>query len=138
MMKKAIQVLTICLIVAFMSSCQTQTKEEKVISKMKALAERVESNNETYNDAEWDKVTNEFEALQKEAKECDFSKEQLKDLAKVEAELTAAIAKQGVKKVGSDIKEAFDEGKEMLNGVIDGIKEGLGGSDEKAEEAATE
>ena len=134
MMKKAIQVLTICLIMAFMSSCQTQTKEEKVISKMKALAERVESNNDTYSDAEWDKVTNEFEALQKEAKECDFSTDQLKDLAKVEAELTTAIAKQGAKRVGSDIKDAIEEGKEMLDGVIDGIKEGLGGSDEATEE----
>ena len=134
MMKKAIQVLTVCLIVAFMSSCQTQTKEEKVISKMKALAERVESNNETYSDAEWDKVTNEFDALQKEAKECDFSADQLKDLAKVEAELTTAIAKQGAKRVGSDIKDAIEEGKEMLDGVIDGIKEGLGGGDEAAEE----
>ena len=133
-MKKAIQVLTVCLIVAFMSSCQTQTKEEKVISKMKALAERVESNNDTYSDAEWDKVTNEFDALQKEAKECDFSADQLKDLAKVEAELTAAIAKQGAKRIGSDIKDAIEEGKEMLDGVIDGIKEGLGGSDEATEE----
>ena len=133
-MKKAIQVLTVCLIVAFMSSCQTQTKEEKVISKMKALAERVESNNDTYSDAEWDKVTNEFDALQKEAKECDFSADQLKDLAKVEAELTAAIAKQGAKRIGSDIKDAIEEGKEMLDGVIDGIKEGLGGSDEATED----
>ena len=134
MMKKAIQVLTVCLLLAFMSSCQTQTKEEKVISKMKALAERVESNNDTYSDAEWDKVTNEFDALQKEAKECDFSADQLKDLAKVEAELTAAIAKQGAKRIGSDIMDAIEEGKEMLDGVIDGIKEGLGGGDEATEE----
>ena len=117
-----------------MSSCQTKTQEEKVISKMKALAERVKSNDETYNDAEWDKVTNEYKALQKEAMECNFTTEQLKDLANVEAELTAAITKQGAKKVGSDIKDAIDDGKEMLNGVIDGIKEGLGVGDEAAEE----
>ena len=133
MMKKALRVLTVCLLVAFMSSCQTQTQEQKVISKMQALAERVENNKETYSDAEWDKVINEFNALQQQAKECEFSKEQLKDLAKVEAELTAAIAKQGAKRVGSDIKDAIDDGKEMLNGVIDGIKEGLGGGEEAAE-----
>ena len=127
MMKKAFKVLTVCLLVAFMSSCQTQTQEQKVIRKMQALAERVENNKETYSDAEWDKVINEFNALQQQAKECEFSKEQLKDLAKVEAELTAAIAKQGAKRVGSDIKDAIGEGKEMLDGVIDGIKEGLGG-----------
>ena len=133
MMKKALRVLTVCLLVAFMSSCQTQTQEQKVISKMQALAERVENNKETYSDAEWDKVINEFNALQQQAKECEFSKEQLKDLAKVEAELTAAIAKQGAKRVGSDIKDAIDNGKEMLNGVIDGIKEGLGGGEEATE-----
>lgn len=133
MIKKAFKVLTVCLLVAFMSSCQTQTQEQKVISKMQALAERVESNKETYSDAEWDKVINEFNALQQQAKECEFSKEQLKDLAKVEAELTAAIAKQGAKRVGSDIKDAIGEGKEMLNGVIDGIKEGLGGGEEATE-----
>ncbi len=133
MIKKAFKVLTVCLLVAFMSSCQTQTQEQKVISKMQALAERVENNKETYSDAEWDKVINEFNALQQQAKECEFSKEQIKDLAKVEAELTAAIAKQGAKRVGSDIKDAIDEGKEMLNGVIDGIKEGIGGGDEATE-----
>lgn len=133
MMKKAFKVLTACLLVAFMSSCQTQTQEQKVISKMQALAERVENNKETYSDAEWDKVINEFNALQQQAKECEFSKEQLKDLAKVEAELTAAIAKQGAKRVGSDIKDAIGEGKEMLNGVIDGIKEGLSSGEEATE-----
>lgn len=133
MMKKAFKVLTGCLLVAFMSSCQTQTQEQKVISKMQALAERVENNKETYSDAEWDKVINEFNALQQQAKECEFSKEQLKDLAKVEAELTAAIAKQGAKRVGSDIKDAIGEGKEMLNGVIDGIKEGIGSGNEATE-----
>ncbi len=133
MIKKAFKVLTVCLLLAFMSSCQTQTQEQKVISKMQALAERVENNKETYSDAEWDKVINEFNALQQQAKECEFSKEQLKDLAKVEAELTAAIAKQGAKRVGSDIKDAIDEGKEMLNGVIDGIKEGIGSGEEATE-----
>ena len=133
MMKKAIQVLTVCLLVVCMSSCQTKTKEEKVIGKMKALAERVESNEEAYTDAQWDKVIQEFEALQQEAKECEFTNEQRKDLAMVEAELTAAIAKQGAKRVGSDINDAIDDGMEMLDGVIDGIKEGLGG-DEATEE----
>ena len=133
MIKKAFKVLTVCLLVAFMSSCQTQTQEQKVISKMQALVERVENNKDTYSDAEWDKVINEFNALQQQAKECEFSKEQLKDLAKVEAELTAVIAKQGAKRVGSDIKDAIDEGKEVLNGVIDGIKEGIGGGEEATE-----
>ena len=131
-MKKAIQILTLCLLVAFMTSCQT--KEEKVINKLQALAERVESKADSFTDSQWESIYSEFESLQTQTKECDFTTEQLKEVAKAEAELTAAIAKQKAKEVGNDIKDAINEGKEVLNGIFDGIKEGLGGDEaEKAE-----
>ena len=132
MMKKAIKVLALCLLVAFMTSCQT--KEEKVINKLKALAERVESKADSFTESQWENIYNEFESLQTQTKDCDFTAEQLKEVAKAEAELTAAIAKQKAKEVGNDIKDAINEGKEVLNGIFDGIKEGLGG-DEAAEKA---
>jgi septal ring factor EnvC (AmiA/AmiB activator) len=132
MMKKAIKVLTLCLLVAFMTSCQT--KEEKVINKLKALAERVESKADSFTESQWENIYSEFESLQTQTKECEFTTEQLKEVAKAEAELTAAIAKQKAKEVGNDIKGAIEEGKEVLNGIFDGIKEGLGG-DEAAEKA---
>jgi predicted ATP-binding protein involved in virulence len=132
MMKKAIKVLTLCLLVAFLTSCQT--KEEKVINKLNALAERVESKADSFTDSQWENIYNEFESLQAQTKDCDFTAEQLKEVAKAEAELTAAIAKQKAKEVGNDIKDAINEGKEVLNGIFDGIKEGLGG-DEAAEKA---
>ena len=134
MMKKAIQVLTLCLLVAFMTSCQT--KEEKVINKLKALAERVESKADSFTESQWENIYSEFESLQTQTKECEFTTEQLKEVAKAEAELTAAIAKQKAKEVGNDIKGAIEDGKEVLNGIFDGIKEGLGGGDEAAEETA--
>ena len=123
-MKKVLKVLALCLLVAFMSSCQT--KEEKVISKMQALAERIEKQSDSFSDSEWESIYSDFESLQAQAKECSFSAEQLKDVAKAEAELTAAIAKQKAKEVGNDIKDAIDEGKEVLEGIFDGLKEGLG------------
>lgn len=132
MMKKAIKVLTLCLLVAFMTSCQT--KEEKVINKLQALAERVESKADSFTESQWENIYSEFESLQTQTKECEFTTEQLKEVAKAEAELTAAIAKQKAKEVGNDIKGAIEEGKEVLNGIFDGIKEGLGG-DEAAEKA---
>lgn len=125
-MKKAIKVLAFCLLVAFMTSCQT--KEEKVISKLQALAERVESQSDSFSDAQWENIYTEFEALQNQTKDCEFSVEQLKAVAAAEAELTAAIAKQKA-------KEVLNEGKNILEGVVDGIKEGLG-IDEAAEDAA--
>ena len=134
MMKKAIKVLTLCLLVAFMTSCQT--KEEKVINKMKALAERVESKADSFTESQWESIYNEFESLQTQTKDCDFTVEQLKEVAKAEAELTAAIAKQKAKELGTDINNAINEGKSALEGVFDGIKEGLSGSEDAAEDAA--
>ena len=122
-MKKAIKVLALCLMVAFMTSCQT--KEEKVINKLQALAEHVESQSDSFSDADWDKVCTDFETLQTQTKDCDFTAEQLKDVAKAEAELTAAIAKHKT-------MEVINEGKNVLEGVFNGIKEGLG-IDEDAE-----
>ena len=133
-MKKAIKVLAFCLLVAFMTSCQT--KEEKVIKSFKALAERVEKQSDSFTDSQWENIYSEFESLQTQTKECDFTTEQLKEVAAAEAELTAAIAKQKAKELGNDIKNAIDEGKEVLNGIIDGVKEGLGVGEDAAEDAA--
>lgn len=127
MMKKAIKVLALCLIVAFMTSCQT--KEEKVINKLQALAERVESQSDSFSDSQWENIYSEFESLQNQVKECDFTAEQLKEVAAAEAELTAAIAKQKA-------KEVIDEGKSVLEGIVGGIKEGLGIDENASEDAA--
>ena len=115
-----------------MTSCQT--KEEKVINKLQALAERVENQSDSFTDSQWESIYAEFESLQPQTKECDFTAEQLKKVAAAEAELTAAIAKQKAKEVGNDIKDAIEEGKEVLNGIFDGIKDGLGVSDEATTE----
>ena len=130
-MKKAFKVLTLGLLLFTVTACQT--KEEKVIKKINNLAERVDQKADTYTDAEWDKLIADFENLQKQATECDFNKEQLKEFAKAEAKLTTAIAKHGAKKLGNDLNDLINEGKEMLDTVVDGIKEGLG-SDEVTEE----
>lgn len=133
MMKKAIKVLALCLLVAFMTSCQT--KEEKVIKSFKALAERVENQSDSFTDSQWENIYSEFESLQTQAKDCDFTAEQLKEVSAAEAELTAAIAKQKAKELGNDISDVINEGKEIVTGVIEGLKEGLGIGDEAAENA---
>ena len=131
MIEKTIHVLTLCLLMVYMSSCQTQ--EEKVISKMRALTERVESKSETYDDEEFDNVINEYKALLQQAKECNFTTEQKKEVTKIKAKLAIAIDKQVTKKIGKDIYEAIDEGMEAIEGTYDGIKESFSGDDEARE-----
>lgn len=126
-MTKAFKVLTLGLLLFTVTACQT--KEEKVIKKINNLAERVDQKADSYTDTEWDKLIADFEDLQQQATECDFNKEQLKEFAKAEAKLTTAIAKHGAKKLGNDLNDLINEGKEMLDNVVDGIKEGLGGDE---------
>ncbi len=134
-MKKVFKVLTLCLLVAFMSSCQTQ--EEKVISKMNALANRIENQTESFTEEEWESINADFEALKTQAEQCQFSSEQKSAYAKAEAEVTTAIVKQRAKEVGNGLQNAIIEGKDMLNGIIEGVKEGLG-VDETAEDSPKE
>ena len=49
--------------------------------------------------------------------------------------MSAAIIKQRAKEVTSDIKDAVEEGKEVLNGIFNGIKEGMGVEEEAPETA---
>ena len=65
-MKNVLKALTLCLFVAFLTSCQT--KEEKVINKMNALAERIENQTDSFTEEQWDAINDEFEALQDVAK----------------------------------------------------------------------
>lgn len=132
-MKKALKVMALCLLVIFMASCQS--KEDKVINKMNALAERIENQTESFTDAEWDAINTEFEALQDAANECSFTSEQKTAYAKAEAEVSAAIVKQRANEAVNDFKDAVEEGKEVFNGILDGVKEGLGIEEEAPAEA---
>ncbi len=120
--------LTLCLLVVFMTSCKT--KEEKVIHKLQALAERIENKGDSFDEADWDKVMTDLEAIQQQAKECEFSSEQLKELAKAETEVNAAIVKHGFKKAVKDFNDTIEEGAGVVNGILDGVKESFGSDDE--------
>jgi PBP1b-binding outer membrane lipoprotein LpoB len=131
-MKNVLKALTLCLFVAFMTSCQT--KEERVINRMNALADRIENQTESFTDEEWEVINSDFEMLKAQAQECNFTSEQRTAYTKAETEVTTAILKQRATEVGNDFKNAIDQGKDMFNGIIDGIKEGLGGGEEATQE----
>ena len=59
-----------------------------------------------------------------------FDKQQLKQFAKAEARLTAVFVKKGAGKLGDELQEVLDKGKEVLNGLLDGFRLGFGNEDE--------
>jgi len=106
-----------------MSSCQS--KEERVISKMESLAERIEKNAETYDTEDWEAVLQEYQQLQTEAADCDFSSEQLRELGHVEGKLAATMTRESAKSFGRSVGDLLQNGTQVLQGVFDGINESL-------------
>ena len=92
----------------FLTSCQS--KEEKIISQLESLCNTVERDG--FNVKDIDSVQEKFEAIHESAKDRNFTNDQLKEVAKLDARFTKAVAKKAVERVGN---------------AIDGIIEGLSG-----------
>ena len=114
-------IAALSLLAITLSSCQT--KEERVISKMEALAERVEKNADTFDSEDWDAVFKEYAQLQEEATKCDFSHEQIKELGRIEGRLAAVLTAERAKSLGRDFGNILKSGKEFVDGFMEGLKE---------------
>jgi hypothetical protein len=124
MKKKSITILGIFIFAMFLfSSCQT--KEERVINKFKDLAERVDKNSDTFSDQDWEEVLDEYEALNDEAMDCEFTNEQLREFGRVDGLLTGVITREGSKKLGRDLGRYINEGKQVMKGFLEGFSEGI-------------
>ena len=99
-------VVAVLVTFCFLTSCQS--KEEKVISQLESLCKTVEKDSFSVDDI--DSLQDKFDAGRETAKECDFTNEQLKEVAKLEARFTKAIAKKAIERVGS-----------ALDGILDGL-----------------
>jgi hypothetical protein len=124
MKKKSITIMGILIFALFLfSSCQT--KEERVINKFKDLAERVDKNSDTFSDQDWEEVLDEYEALNDEAMDCEFTNEQLREFGRVDGLLTGVITREGSKKLGRDLGRYINEGKQVMKGFLEGFSEGI-------------
>lgn len=116
-----IHLLGIILVILFFASCQT--KEERIIAKFENLSEYIDEGKDSFSTNDWEQIFSEYLALQKEARDCDFSQEQLKEVGRADAYLTAIITKEASKKLGRDVAKFINNGKDVLNGFIDGLSE---------------
>lgn len=99
-------VVAVLVAFCFLTSCQS--KEEKVISQLESLCKTVEKDSFSVDDI--DAMQDKFDAVCEAAKECSFTNEQLKEVAKLETRFTKAIAKKAIERVGS-----------ALEGIVDGL-----------------
>ena len=74
-----------------LSSCQS--REEKVISKLDSLSERIEKDGSIFDADDWEEAIEDFADIHEEMQDCQFTKEQLRELGKKEGKVSAILAK---------------------------------------------
>ena len=122
------KVIALCAIL-ILSSCQPkQSKEEKVISRINDLAEKIEKKGELYkwDDADRFGIVTEYTLILKDMQNCEFTNEQQIELLKAYGNVSVAL--------GSIYGNGLPEGMEdMLKGagnMLDGMKAYSDGLDE--------
>lgn len=120
-MKKNLYLLVFSTLLCVLCSCQS--KEERVISGLEKLAAQIDKRADSFTDKDWEDAMIKYEELHRQALECDFTQEQLKELGRVEGRLTTIFAKEGTKKIGRNIKDLIDGGKAVIDGFLQGIDE---------------
>lgn len=119
MKTKTLSIFAMLLLAFALTSCQTQ--EERVINKLGNLSERIEKGGNDLTSEDWEDILSEYEAIHEEALKCDFTQEQLKEFGRVDGQLSAAITREGAKKLGRDVAKFLDSGKNYMEGFLDGL-----------------
>lgn len=92
---------------------------------MNNLSERIEKNAETYDAEDWEAVLKEYQQLQTEAMDCEFSSEQLKELGHVEGKLSAVMTRESAKSFGRSVGDALQNSGQVIQGVLEGLSESI-------------
>ncbi len=108
------RIFLLCLFVSLCALTYCQTKEERVIKDLEELSDQLEVNKETTTDICWKEVFAKYKQIHKEAKECEFSQEQLREFGRAEGKLTTILTKEGARKMSKKIKGFARNGKYVI------------------------
>lgn len=117
MKKKGYIIGVLICISCIFSSCRTN--EEKVIVRLNKLSQKIEKNAVKWNTDDWSDALEEWEAIHDDMSTCQFTKEQIKELGRIDGELTAILIKQGLKEFAS----FFENIGPYMDGFTEGAKQ---------------
>lgn len=124
-MGATVLVATLLLVLMSLSSCHT--KEEKVISKLETLSERIDKQSEDFADTDWETALADLEEINKEMQSCAFTQEQMKEVGKMYGKLSSKIAKE----MGNKFYKAIINYGSFFNGFKEGLGESISEDDIK-------
>ena len=119
MKKNALLTLTAVMLGLFcLTSCQS--REERTISKLEQLSERIEENGDNYDVEDWNGIMNEMESITDDIKDCDLTSQQMQEVGRLQAKFYKAIMKNGKKVFSSGLSKVFTN----FGAYAKGLKEG--------------
>ena len=123
-------VAVLCLTMLF-TACMS--KEKRTINELENLAVEIEDNGKNYDADDWADAIARYEDIHEDMTRCDFSKEQLREIGRIDGRLTALYARaalNGYKTILDDMSvftdgfaEGLDESGVDFDGLIDELTE---------------
>ena len=110
-----------------LTSCKS--REEKVINKLDNLSERIERNRSKFDAEDQEEAIEDFADIHEEMQDCEFTKEQLRELGKKEGKVSAIIAKEGSKALGREFKNFLGNFGAFAKGFKEGAEENVSEED---------
>lgn len=122
MKKNLVIAILLCVLTLSITACQS--KEDKVLSDLESIYNRL-NNSENFTDEDWTELMTEYEVIHEEAQACDFSYEQKKELGRIEGKILSKITERKTQELGSEIGDIINSGGALIGGFIEGLQEEL-------------
>ena len=87
------------------------------IEELKKLADKIEKNHKSYTDEDWANILLEYENLEKEFKEKEYTKDELKEFSRQKGRIKGYMAHKTLKRWGEEVENFASE----LEGGIEGF-----------------
>ena len=122
MKKNLFIAILLCVLTLSITACQS--KEDKVLSDLESVYNRL-NDSENFTDADWTELLTEYEVIHEEAKTCEFSYEQKKELGRIEGKILSKITERKTQELGYEIGDLINNGGAIIGGFLEGLQEEL-------------
>ena len=124
------QILTFAVFATILLSfASCKSREEKVISKLESLSERIDKKGHTFDAEDWAEAFEDLEDIHADMEDCEFTREELKKIGRADGRLTAIIAKEGAKALGRETSSFLRNFSSFTKGFQEGAKENFNEED---------
>ena len=118
------QILTFAVFAAILLSfASCKSREEKVISRLESLSERIDKNGHKFDAEDWAEAFEDLEDIHEDMEDCEFTREELKEVGRADGRLTAIIAKEGAKALGREASSFLRNFSSFAKGFQEGAQE---------------